>query len=482
MKKIQNSILFAAVLVCVRVVAQNDVDAFRYSNTGITGTARSSSMAGAYGAVGADAGAVSINPASAGLYRKTEVIFSPGITHSGNTSTYEGSQQFDSRLSFNLNNWGITLNNKLGKDDDLPEWKSVSVGFTQNRMANYNCNTFIEGAVTGNSLMKEFVKRANGIPPASLDPFSEGLAFDAYLIDTFYVLGQNQYIPFLTRSTPVTQRRTIQSQGTFTENNFFIGGNYANKLFVGASVGINRIRYAENNVHSEKLSDTSLALQSFSYTQSLSSSGAGGFAKLGVIYMPIPYLRMGASWQTGSRISINDAYNSSVSANYNSRNYSFASDQGGYDYVIRVPAKSTFSLCVLHPAAGMLSADMELSDFSGMHIYPSSNFSEVNAVIPAKYQWSKTYRTGIEVKLSPAVSIRGGYSWNTSAFAGNANNYLYKRYSGGLGYRDKNFFVDLAAVFTQRQNDYYLYDPTLVNPARINDLTQLWVLSGGLRF
>lgn len=461
--------------------AQSAMDAFRYSFTTSTGTARSSALGGAFGAVGADPGATSINPGSAGLYRKTEFSFSPGIHFSEEEALYENTRANDSRLTMNVNNWGLAIHQKKGKDDNLPEWKGITVGFNFNRLANFNRRAFISGEVTGNSLMREFVRRANGNDPSSLSEFSERMAFDSYLIDTFSVLGTNQYIPNLLKTSPVSQRTTLQSFGSLNENNFFVSGNFSNKLFIGASLGLFRVRFNENTTHSEKVNDT-LPIQAFTFEQRVVSRGAGFFAKAGLVYMPVEYVRLGAAYQTGSRIAMSDAYNSSLTADFTSGQYSFGSPEGAFDYIIRIPSKSTFSLCLLHPRVGLISADMELSDFSGMRIFPNADFSQINNQISGQYGMQQTYRTGMELRISNFFSLRGGYAFNRPPVLNDVNNFRYTRITGGLGFRQKNLFCDVAFVFTRLKSLYYTYDPSLVNAARMTQNTTLLVFTGGIRF
>src|SRR5215204_5430306 len=59
--------------------SQNEVDALRYSQVMTGSTARSLSMGGAFGALGADFSSLSTNPAGLGVYRKSEFTFSLGF-------------------------------------------------------------------------------------------------------------------------------------------------------------------------------------------------------------------------------------------------------------------------------------------------------------------------------------------------------------------------------------------------------------------
>ena len=54
----------------VTVVSQNVFDALRYSNDEIEGSARYSAMSGAFGALGGELSAISINPAGSAIFSK----------------------------------------------------------------------------------------------------------------------------------------------------------------------------------------------------------------------------------------------------------------------------------------------------------------------------------------------------------------------------------------------------------------------------
>ena len=57
------------------IVSQNIFDALRYSNDNIEGSARFSAMSGAFGALGGELSAVSINPAGSAIFSKGMASF-----------------------------------------------------------------------------------------------------------------------------------------------------------------------------------------------------------------------------------------------------------------------------------------------------------------------------------------------------------------------------------------------------------------------
>ena len=62
-----------AIFVALSSGAQDLMDALRYSNIAVSGTARAGAMGNAFGALGGDLTGVSINPAGIGVYRSSEI-------------------------------------------------------------------------------------------------------------------------------------------------------------------------------------------------------------------------------------------------------------------------------------------------------------------------------------------------------------------------------------------------------------------------
>ena len=72
-------LVIALAIITTIVNAQNEVDALRYSTHNISGTARYSSMGGAFGSLGGEFSALSSNPAGIGMYQLGELTFTPSI-------------------------------------------------------------------------------------------------------------------------------------------------------------------------------------------------------------------------------------------------------------------------------------------------------------------------------------------------------------------------------------------------------------------
>ena len=117
-------LLVTCFCVTIKVLAQNDVDAIRYSQTNIASTARSLSMAGAFGALGADFSTLSTNPAGIAFYRRSEFTFTPALTNRVTTTDYLGNNTVDNKYNFNMGNIGVVW--AYPKENKNSEWKGFA--------------------------------------------------------------------------------------------------------------------------------------------------------------------------------------------------------------------------------------------------------------------------------------------------------------------------------------------------------------------
>lgn len=464
-----------------RLIAQTENDAMRYSFTAPIGTARSTSMGGAYGAVGADLFSPVVNPAGIGLYRRSEFVVSPGLFASSTSSQYYGNKNVDDKFKINMPNWGFVFNSKVGKDDDLNEWKSYSIAFSRNILNDFSQRIFIAGQTQNKSIVDAFLANSNGKAPDQLDQFSDLLAFDTYLIDTFYVLGTNNYVGQIYNNPKINQTKYINRSGALSESAFTLSGNYSNKLFVGGSLGFKRVNFLENSQYGEKVMDT-IGLRQLNFNNSYSTNGGGFFVKIGAIVQPVNWVRLGLSLHSGCRLNLTDSYSSDLEAVYKTGSISSKSPQGGYDYTIKTPGKIAASLALLNSKIGMLSVDYEIMNYKNARIYPNSVFSDVNQTINNGFSLSQTLRVGGEIKINSNYSFRIGYSNSTSPYSLSKNSLQLNRYSGGFGYRKDWFFVDIAFVLSRYSENYYAYNPSLIEAAKVNFDGRNFISTIGFRF
>jgi hypothetical protein len=486
MKKVVTTLTLSMGMVAGSMLAQNETDALRYSQLSFGGTARSESMAGSFGALGADFSTLSSNPAGIGVYRKGEISLTPGFMYQSTTSTYQGTSADDQRVAGTWNNAGLVFVGNLDREGNKNGWKFVQFGIGMNRLANYNSQVSTSG-VSGGSIMDKFRYDADGLTPANLDAFGSALAFNTYLLDTVRGSGGTSYFEALNNGDRVNHQQTVQSSGSYNEMDLTLGGNYNNKLFLGATFGIPYVNYNQNTSYMETaMPGNTSDFSQMSYTQSLSTSGSGFNFKIGAIYKPVEFLRVGLAFHTKTWLSLHDSWNASMTSNFtNGDAYQASSGPGDYDYNITTPGRIIASVAGILGQSGVINVDYETVDYSQAHLSSkdAGAFDDANAAAKANFTRASIVRVGGEYRLKP-LTLRLGFAWYQSPYANAGNDDARTSFTGGVGFRHKRFFLDLAYVLTLSNSKYYMYDATFMpeGPATNATSVSTYLATVGFKF
>jgi hypothetical protein len=465
------------------IFAQNEQDALRYSRIGFGGTARFSSMGGAFGALGADMSTLSTNPAGLGFYHKNEITFTPSFYNQTVNSNYNSNLTSDSRFNFRFDNFGFVF---AGKTDNTSEtgWQTMGLGIAYNRYSSFQADMRMEGNST-TSLMDSWARTAGGSGPYNLDQYNEGLGWNTYLLNNLPG-DTTHYTDTIPDGDLLAQSKTVTMRGGMGEWVFGIGGNYSNKFYVGASVGIPQVKYEEIDHYTEKeVNDTTSNFDYLEFNQNLDTRGRGFNFKFGVVYRPVDMVRVGFAFHSPSVLKLTDSYGASMSSVVGGTSYQYAPDDGSFNYTIRTPMRMIGSLAVIIGKVASISGDYEIVDYSEAQIKSSTyGFSTANENIKTKYTAASNIRIGTEVRLLP-LTLRAGFAYYGSPYANGINNNAARLYlTGGVGYRDPDdqFFVDLGVVTTSEKSNYYFYDQSLVNPVNNTSKVVNVVLTCGFRY
>jgi hypothetical protein len=468
----------------INVFAQNEDDALRYSNTKFGGTARSTAMGGAFGALGSDFSSLSINPAGIGLYRKSEFSFSPAIGGASTQSNYFGETNKDDKYQFSVSNFGLVFGGT--KESKNNKWKGVAFGFGYNRLANFNNRIIVQGNNGSNSLTDVYLAEAQGTDPANLPAFGTNLAWNTYLIDTL----NGAYFSSMPSNINKTQRKTVEKRGGMGETVISLGGNYDNKLFLGATLGFQKIRYWEESNYSESPVTDTFDIEGFTVNNYLNTDGNGMNVKLGVIYMPVPYVRIGGAFHSPTFFNMHDNFSTGMSTSFSDSSTFNAGtdangggDKGNYDYRFNSPFRAVGSLAFIFGKYGLISADYEYVNYREAKFRAVGySFIDQNNTIRDKYRAAGNLRVGTEIKLEP-FSIRFGYALYASPFKDKSLMSDQQFFTGGFGYRQDGFFADISYMRSIHNEKYYLYNSSF-NPTSVaNKLTSGTIVGTvGIRF
>ncbi|MFI5171998.1 MAG: OmpP1/FadL family transporter [Chitinophagales bacterium] len=496
--------LVLATALSLNIYAQSDVDALRYSMQDFGGTARSLGSGNAYGALGGDMSSLSMNPAGIGIYRSSEFVITPGLLSINSESDYLGQTNSDNRYSFNINNFGFVFNHlNTGKENATDGWVSGSFGIAYNKLANYNNSVLYSGFNEQSSLIDSYVEYLNaggGTDPSNVfdkDPFGAGLAWETYLINPTGFDSMQYYS--VIHDGDVQQTKSIITKGGLNEVAISFGGNYGNRLYVGATIGIPNIRYSNSTIYSEEdINDEHSDFNEFTLNDYSETYGVGINAKLGLIYRINEYIRLGAAVHSPSLFGLTDNYYSSMNSSLDtSGSFSFDSPLGEYSYELITPWRVIGSAAITIKEIGLISAEYEFVDYSeaGFNFNRSLDAGDlsyentVNNNIDLKYGAASVIRLGGELKYD-VFRFRAGYIMSGTPFndgiAANDADFAKNTYTAGIGIKEKSYFIDLAfAHTTSKEYDIqYIYDDgTGVNDgATINSSLNNFLLSFGFRF
>jgi len=476
------SVLFLGL--SINTFAQNEDDALRYSNTKFGGTARSTAMAGAFGALGSDFSSLSINPAGIGLYRKSEFSFSPAVGGAATQTNYFGESYKDDRYQFSISNFGMVLAGT--KESKSNKWKGAGFGFGYNRLANFNNRAVIQGNNATSSLTDVYLSEAKALDPANLPAFGTDMAWSTYLIDTL----NGNYYSSMPSNINKTQRKTIEKRGGMGETIISFGGNYNNKLFIGGTLGFQKIRYWEESNYSESPVTDTFDIKGYTVTNYLNTDGNGMNIKLGLIYMPVPFVRIGGAFHSPTFFNMHDNFSSGMTTSFNDGTTINAGidangglDKGNYDYRFNSPFRAIGSLAFIIEQYGLISVDYEYVDYREARFRAVGySFIDQNNTIRDKYKAVGNIRVGSEIKLNP-FSIRFGYALYASPFNDKSLMSDQQFFTGGFGYRQDGFFADISYMRSMHNDKYYLYNSTFNPTPSTNKLTSGTIVATvGVRF
>lgn len=441
--------------------AQNEIDALRYSQLYQTGTARAMAMGGSFGALGADFSTLSSNPAGIGIYQNTEISFSPSIYFSVMKSNYNNSVTDDRKYNFNLGSLGAVIVIKPKKEGKC---KAVQFGIGYNKLQNYNYNAYIEGNNGNNSILDDFIADAQGIEPKNLNEFSTMLAFNTYLIDTSG--GLTNYVSPIPLGG-IQQMKSISASGSSNELVISLGGNFNDKLYIGATFGFPYVRYVENTTYEEfDKGDSIPDFKKLTYNQNLETHGSGFNFKIGAIYRITDWMRIGAAVHTPTFFSLKDKWSSEMFSELGdgAKKYEAYSPEGRFDYQLTTPFRANAALSFVIGKYALITGEYEFVDYSSATLKSTTyRFRDENKAIDNKYTFQSNVKAGFEVKINQ-ISLRGGYQFNSSPYAKKLNDGKRHAFGGGAGVKFDRFFLDAAYTFIMSKEEYYLYKsvPTAV--------------------
>jgi len=497
MKKIIPIVVFLLAQFTISTAQEVEVEsAIRNSQNIYEGSARFMSMGGAFTALGADLSSISLNPAGVGVYTGFQLEVTPSFQYqqtNTRTRSHQGEVFKNEEFGYNLNfnNVGLTGAYTLNS----PGWKNINFGLGYNTLNNHDQGIRTENFNRVNSKMHEFVDNANR---GNIRGAYEDLAWQTYLLNydsTYaeywsYVSDEMNYsdTSASVQEIGVDQQKNLSNDGSLGEYFLSVGANYENSLYLGMSVGIQRSNYSYKSTYSEaERNDQVPDFRGMNFIQYEDHSGTGYNFKLGAIYRPTDFIRVGAAFHSPTYFNnLTYTWYNSVRARYdNGDDLQASSEQSDFSYKLITPSKILGGVAVRIQDMGLISADYERVNYGRARLEEKEGdipFDYENDSISNTFGAANNLRLGGELRLS-SFYVRLGYAFYQSPYQDEYSNYQSDRqqYSGGLGFRGNSFFIDAAYVTSSYTRENQLFT-TLPNLSEMDFTNNKFIVSLGFRF
>ncbi|MBA4197526.1 MAG: hypothetical protein C0459_08220 [Chitinophaga sp.] len=473
----KNLLLLFSIIIIFTASAQTPDDALRTAWFTQNGTARNMAVGGVMGSLGGDITANHINPAGIGLYKTKELVLSPGFNFNNNSFNFRGTDTTDKKNAFQYGASGIILgwtnhNNPKG-------WKSDAFALSVNQLASYNNHIQYKGFNNFSSFSEQYLEelvrdRADTNAALSNYIFGSSLAFRTYLIDTIRgpggsVAGYQSLVPI---STGVNQVYNEDTKGGYHEIAIGFARNMQDRLYIGGSITVPIVSYSRDFYYSETdaTNNPNNDFAYFKYHEVNKSNGVGVGAKLGFIYKPKEFWRLGFAIHTPQLITFKDEIRSWMETN--TENYAHtikessdnlnSGNPGTRSYTIQTPLRLIASASYVFreimntkKQRAFISADVEFVNYGGARFRPlnaqndiaKNYYTAANDGVKNYLKSNFNFRLGGELKFDPWM-FRLGIAYYGSPYA---DDYL-KAYrlipSTGIGYRNHGMFIDVTYAYT----------------------------------
>ncbi|MDF9831659.1 long-subunit fatty acid transport protein [Parabacteroides sp. PF5-6] len=504
-------IILVALTLCGSVAfSQGMLEAYRFGQTDLHGTARYMSMGGAFGALGGDISAMSKNPAGLAVYRTSEVVTTMSVTSAQAKTDWLGVSMDKTKTRFNFDNIAYVGYFPTGRDEGVIGWNA---GFAYNRVKSFHRNySMRSGGNLDTSLSDYMAARAYGNhkndlletttynPYNSVSDWLSVLGYEAGFMDAYSNDPESYYSSFNDRGpngpgAPYgidDALLNVYESGAIDKYDLSFGLNISDIVLLGGTFSVTDINYDMSSSYDELFSnDNYLYLDN-----GLSTDGSGYSFNVGAIVRPTDFLRLGVAYNSPTWYKMTDYYYANAGAylTWNDSEGQHERDWEGEtptnkpytDYEFRSPDKWIFSIAGIIGQSALISLDYEMTNYKNMKMYDlygeeTPYYSDVNGDISNNFKMGNTIRLGAEVRVTPQFSVRAGGSFTDSPVkdpfknneitvytVGTVPHYTVDKgsssYTIGFGYRfTPQFYTDLACVLTSYKEDAYAFSSIIEN-------------------
>jgi opacity protein-like surface antigen len=327
----------------------------------------------------------------------------------------------------------------------------------------------------------------------------------------------NSYYSILSDGETVSPRLQVNERGYIESYDFSLGGNLWEKLYLGLTVSMTNMFYHMDSYYDEQFGrNESITLDNY-----LETEGVGYQAKVGAIWRPVDFLRIGVAYHSPTWYYLTDYYQGSTTAslsaaraaalNLDITDYEWAKtpDDAWNRYHFNTPYSWIFSVAGIIGTQAVVSLDYELKNYANMNLMDNhGNASGSNQYIDEDYKAASTLRLGAEYRFTPQLSGRLGYAYAQNPYkqdfregrreamiVGTVPHYTIdgdaNYFTAGIGYRfTPQFYIDATFVYRTQTDDLYYFPSVVENgdfieksgPAYAKNSTAKGLVTVGYKF
>lgn len=447
--------------------------ALLFSRTYPGGSARIQSMGGAQMGLGGDYSTALSNPAGLGMYNRSEFTISPALNFSGTNANLFDQSEKDSKTTFHIPGFSLAFHNDY---DKLTGFLGGTFSITYTRINDFNRNLSYQGDGLDTSIIDYFIEQANGLPKSqfgsngALTNTPTHMGYENYLIgdSTVWDPSANPNAYFTDVLGKPNMKEEIQTSGAQNQWSIAYGTNYNDRLFIGGGVGVTSLRYKSRKRYEESFQNE--PLNNLFLEETLEIRGSGVNANIGFTFRPVDFVQVGVSATSPTYYELSDTYSAFMRTNWNNFQYDpstvlndeqYSSDVVTSDYSLSTPGRIAAGATFFLKKQGFITVDVERVNYAKAKynaVTQGVSFDAENQDIQSLYQPVYNFRAGAEYRLN-AFRFRAGYAYMPEPYKTTQNNVpiTVQRVTGGVGYREKNFFVDVAIVQNFGDNSYRPY-------------------------
>jgi len=475
-------------------------DVGRASATRPAGSARTIGMGGVGQALGGDMAAFTTNPAGLGWYNHTELGLGIGITGSGSTTKYLGTNTTDNFTNFNVPNLSWVYASEPDEDE---KWlKGWTMGVALSRQQDFNqgiswnglsLGANDQGMAVSNGLVQyfQYISDLNGIRSGILGqtqlfPLEQQIrgAYGIYMLDTV----NNRFTTFV---PPADYQQSMNIRHRGARMTVDLGGaiNIADVVTLGVTIGPAIYSHRQEREYQEQvadvyystdpqnviLSDSTYRRARFVFRDKTATNGLGLSARLGAQVNITDELRWGGTLTLPTVYGMSQVYDFTMEAFYPStiqtvtrgsvrQQVQLPSNPNRPQitipailYTVTTPWQFSSGLAYRWGKKAIITADADYIDYSSATI-GSTEFSPLgdNNAVKEFYQSAINWRIGGEYRLLETWRIRAGYAFYGSPYKSDEKlgYYLHRGLhipSLGFGTRNSDRAIDLGVSYTMQE-------------------------------